>query len=563
MHLILAASLQKTPLAALSRPVAGTVKNTLVVTLPGSVKAVKENLEALLAGGVADHALTLVKGASSRQLHADPAPSVSSQSTSPRADSHTNAHHHHHHHHHHAPQPRSILSHDPSLPVSSRHRESPYPLVTIQEAIASILTETSPLPTVELPVTSQLRGHVLAEDVYAPQNVPATFTTSVDGYALRSTDPPGVYQVATSRTHNVSDALPSGTIFRINTGGPLPVGADTVIMVEDTRVITVEDISAMKDTGGVDVEEREVQTLVQVPKGENVRDPGSDTRKDDLVLEQGQAIHSAGGEIGTLAFVGRAKVRVYKKPVVAVLSTGNELLDLQAPQPMQTDGWGGIWDTNRPSLQAALEGMGYEVLDLGIVPDNLDAHVAVLQRGLESADMLLTTGGTSMGTSDLLKPVIERHLNGTIHFGRVKAKPGKPTTFATISSPTRAGDRIPMFALPGNPASALVTFHIFVIPALRRLGGWPAERCQLPRIRVVLQDSMRLDPRPEYHRVIIKAGPAGFNAYSTGGQRSSRVASLNGANGLAALPARTSEGPDRLQAGDIVDAVVIGELQME
>ncbi|KAH9938089.1 molybdenum cofactor biosynthesis protein [Fomitopsis serialis] len=542
VHLMMAASLQKTPMAALARPVAGTVKDTLVVTLPGSVKAVRENLEALL-GEI-------------RKLHSD-VPGASAVNESVQSE-HTHAHHHHHHHHHdhdhHAPQPRTALSHDPSQPVTTRHRESPYPLVTVEEALASILKEVEPLSIAEQPVTPQLKGHVLAEDVHAPQDVPSTSTTSVDGYALRSTDPPGIYKVVTAKTHNLSDALPAGTIFRINTGGPLPAGADTIIMVEDTRLH-----STHKDATGADVEEAAVETLVAVPPGENVRAPGSDTRQGALALEHGQVLHAAGGEIGTLAFVGRRRVRVYAKPVVALLSTGNELLDLQDPKPMLGE-WGGIWDTNRPSLQAVLEGMGYRVIDLGIVPDDLDAHVAVLKQGLEEADLLLTTGGTSMGASDLLKPVIERHLGGTIHFGRVKVKPGKPTTFATV--PTPAG-RVPVFALPGNPASALVTFHIFVLPALRMLGGWPEAQCQLPRVKVQLRDSMRLDPRLEYHRVVIKAGSGGLVAYSTGGQRSSRVASLSGANGLVALPPRASEGPSELKAGEVAEAVVIGELQMQ
>jgi gephyrin len=114
--------------------------------------------------------------------------------------------------------------------------------------------------------------------------------------------------------------------------------------------------------------------------------------------------------------------------------------------------------------------------------NSIAAHVAAIKRGLDMADILLTTGGTSMGPTDLLKPVIERHFNGTVHFGRVTVKPGKPTTFATIPSP---GEMLkPIFALPGNPASALVTFHVFVVPALRKLGGWPENLCELPRIRV-------------------------------------------------------------------------------
>ena len=135
-------------------------------------------------------------------------------------------------------------------------------------------------------------------------------------------------------------------------------------MVEDTRVH-----STQRSPSGEEIEENEIQTLAQVPRGENVRDPGSDVRQGDLVLERGTVVNSAGGEIGTLAFVGRTRVRAHRKPVVAVLSTGNELLDVLSPNPLPSDGWGGIWDTNRPSLQAALIGLGYEVIDLRIIPD--------------------------------------------------------------------------------------------------------------------------------------------------------------------------------------------------
>lgn len=180
---------------------------------------------------------------------------------------------------------------------------------------------------------------------------------------------------------------------------------------------------------------------------------------------------------------------------------------------------------------------------------------------------MLTTGGTSMGASDLLKPVIERHLNGTIHFGRVKIKPGKPTTFATVPVAPQSGEaqrHVPVFALPGNPASALVTFHLFVVPALRRLGGWPVWMCQLPKVKVKLQHAMQLDPRVEYHRVVVRAEEDGLKAYSTGGQRSSRVASLAGANGLVQLPALTSEGvPKVLQPGETAEAILIGELRVK
>ncbi|KAF7321717.1 Molybdopterin molybdenumtransferase [Mycena kentingensis (nom. inval.)] len=532
VHLLLSSSLQHTPLAALSRPVAGTIKNTLIVTLPGSVKAVTENMEALLADGVVGHAIELVRGGSGKQVHAT------------LASTHSHPHHHYHHHEHKAPTPRSNLAQNPDAGVSARHRISPYPLISLEDALSMIQKQVSPLEAQRKPVTWQLRGHVLAEEVYAPQNVPSTSTTSVDGYALRSTDPPGIYKVLTSATHKTSDPLSQGFIYRINTGGPLPAGADTVLMVEDTRLVSADG----------DGEEKEVECLVQVPPGENVRAPGSDVRKGELALQKGTIISSGGGEIGTLAFVGRKEVEVYKRPVVAILSTGNELLDLQNPSPLSGDDWGGIWDTNRPSLHAALEGLGYDVVDLGIVADNIPAHVAALQRGLESADMIISTGGTSMGPSDLLKPVLEQHLNGIIHFGRVTVKPGKPTTFATVGTK-------PVFALPGNPASALVTFYVFVLPALRRLGGFPSERCVPPRVRVVLKTAMALDARTEFHRAVLRADVSNGVVYaeSTGGQRSSRAASLAGANGFVVLPMRTEVKP-RLEAGEQAEAVVIGDI---
>ncbi|KAI0268164.1 molybdenum cofactor biosynthesis protein [Gloeopeniophorella convolvens] len=559
VHLLLASSLNHTPLAALARPVAGTIGNTLIVTLPGSVKAVRECMDALLSSGVVNHAVELIRGGSGKSVHNTLAAQAEGHGHHGHGHHHGHSHRHHYGaHEHHDPQPRTILSHDPSLPATARHRVSPYPLISFDEAMHLIMDKIVSLGTTRLPVTSALKGHVLAEDIFAHQDVPISRTTSVDGYALRSSDNPGVYRVVTPATHKLSETLPESTIYRINTGALLPAGTDTVIMVEDTCLV-----SSTKDEDGLDVEEQEVETVASVPAGENVREPGSDVKAGALVLQKGDLLRSTGGEIGSLAFVGRREVDVVRKPIVAVLSTGNELQDIKEPAGESALGWAGVWDTNRPSLQAALEGLGYEVVDLGIASDSIQAHVAAIKVGLEKADILLTTGGTSMGSSDLLKPVIEREFDGTIHFGRIKIKPGKPTTFATV--PVAASGGVvhkPIFALPGNPASALVTFHVFVVPALRKLGGWREENTQFPRVHVKLHDNMRLDPRVEFHRVIIGPTKEGLVASSTGGQRSSRVASLNLANGLVILPERTEQGPQQVQEGDTVEAFLIGELNM-
>ncbi|CUA70367.1 Gephyrin [Rhizoctonia solani] len=563
VHLIMSESLKHTPLAALSRPVAGSIRDTLVTTLPGSPKAVKENLSALLQGEVISHALDLLAGGKeSAQVHAKlGVPSRTSGTSQASASTHSHHDHHHHHHEHHKhgheiPTPRT-LSHDPNLPVSQRNRVSPYRLVSIDEATRLILEVSKPLEPVTLDVNSQLAGHVLSEDVTASHELPATPTTNVDGYAVKAPYKKGIFEVLTPATLKPGSEIPSGSVYRINTGAPLPPGTNAVVMVEDTKVA-----SQFSTEEGEEGEEKTVQLLAEIDVGENVRKAGSDVRAGDKVLAAGDVISGLGGEIGALAFIGRRQVKAYRKPVVALLSTGNELVDLQqnSSQGEGTERWSGVVDTNRPSLKAALERLGYEIYDVGIALDNIEAHVNALSDGISRADILITTGGTSMGASDLLKPLLERNLNGTIHFGRVATKPGKPTTFASVPSPNGGRDKL-VFGLPGNPASALVTFYLFVLPALRRLGGWAPEAAELPRVPVELTESLPLDPRPEFHRVHVRITSSGLQAFSTGGQRSSRIASLAGANGLVALPALVEGGPKTLEKGQIAKVVLIGELQ--
>ncbi|GAA5998509.1 asparagine--tRNA ligase DED81 [Rhodotorula paludigena] len=571
---MLSSSLAITPLAALSRPVAGVALSpakdgtgTLIVTLPGSPKAAKENLEALLK--VLPHALELAGGKRSREtrVHERIERGESGiEGVKEAVKEHSGCGHHHHHHHHgghahgghHAPRPRTMLSQDPSTTIAARQRQSPWPLLSVLDALALIFEHTPLAPIQTLAVDPSLVGHVLADDIYSEQNIPSGPSTNIDGYAVRAgSTPPGVYRV---ETRFPTSPLPEGTVYRINTGAPLPAGMDACIMVEDTEVVERDE-----QTG----DETSVRLLAQVDVGENVRRAGSDVREGDKVLEKGDVVTSVGGEVGTLAFVGKRSVRANRRPTVAVLSTGNELRDLQdtAPAPGEGDassGFSGIFDSNRPTLLSVLQSLHYPTIDLGICGDSMADTKARLKRGAEHADIVITTGGTSMGVGDLLKPCIERELGGTVHFGRVAMKPGKPTTFATLPAHPMAPSRDPtlVFALPGNPASALVTFYVFVLPALRKLEGRRQGEWEVPRVPVTLTSSVALDPRPEYHRVLVRpsAQSGALEAYSTGGQRSSRTVSLAGANGLLELPAATKDGKQELQKGDKAMCLLVGEM---
>ena len=295
-----------------------------------------------------------------------------------------------------------------------------------------------------------------------------------------------------------------------------------------------------------------------VGEGENVREVGSDVEKGELVLAKGEQVSAAGGEIGLLASVGVAEVLVYKRPVVGVLSTGDEIVEHDREGALRL---GEVRDTNRPTLIAAAQDAGYEVVDLGIASDRPGSLEEVLRDALRRVDLVITTGGVSMGELDLLKPTIERALGGTIHFGRVAMKPGKPTTFATVPVKDNAGERVTkvIFSLPGNPASALVTFHLFVLPSLHQMSGISPPG--LPRVPVVLSHDFPLDKsRPEYHRAIVSVGRDGvLSATSTGGQRSSKVGSMKGANALLCMPS----GPEPLRKGAKVEALLVGNLRSD
>ena len=553
----------------MSRPVAGVRQKTIIITLPGSPKGAKENLQSVMK--LLPHACHQAAGADSRIIHVggvkklekDAGFSSAFSGTHSHSHDHSLGHSHDHGHSHghampirHTAPDESPRSNDPTLGPGRRNRSSPYPMLSVEEALKLVKEHTPAPQVVKAKVDGSLVGSVLAEDVTATEAVPAYRASIVDGYAVIAPEDgsssKGTFPVA-SIAHATPGAIPAltaGQIARITTGAPLPPGATSVIMVEDTVLKT------MTEDG---MEEKEIEILAEgVKPGENVREIGSDIKKGENILRKGEEISAIGGELGLLASVGKAEVTTFKKLIVGVLSTGDEIVEHSRPGELRL---GEVRDCNRPTLMSAVRGWGFEAVDLGIASDKSGDLEQILRDGLRKVDVIITSGGVSMGELDLLKPTIERSLGGTIHFGRVSMKPGKPTTFATVPVKNNAGERVSkvIFSLPGNPVSAVVTFHLFVLPSLHYASG--VSPAGLPKVLVTLDHEFRLDPqRAEYHRAIVTVGSDGLmHATSTGGQRSSRVGSLKSANALLSLP----PGKESLAKGTKTEALLMGGLKSE
>ncbi|CAI5530168.1 unnamed protein product [Closterium sp. Naga37s-1] len=339
-----------------------------------------------------------------------------------------------------------------------------------------------------------------------------------DGYAVVASDGPGEYPIiaeARAGDDAANVVVTPGTVAYITTGGLVPQGADAVIQVEDT-------LPADSSSG-----QRRVTIVKGATVGQDIRPVGSDLAAGTVVLQAGERLGPA--EIGLLATVGAAHVNVHRQPLVAVLSTGDELID-----PLQnasaTLPRGMIRDANRSMLLAAVrQHLGAASgsaaaassaeasascpapMDLGIAADTEEAVAAAFQRALAAgADVVVASGGVSMGDRDFVKPLLERL--GNVHFGRVHMKPGKPLTFATIETPSDKTDdaaqqhRTIVFGLPGNPVSCMVCFNLFVLPAVRQMGGW--RHPLLHRVQAHISSSLRVDPeRPEYHRASLRWEP--------------------------------------------------------
>jgi len=400
-------------------------------------------------------------------------------------------------------------------------RASTYPLVDADVAAALVLDHTPVLPKERVAIGEAV-GRVLAADMRATAELPAFSTSAVDGFAVRAVDAGQTLRVIgeSAAGRPFAGGVDRGTAARILTGGVLPDGADTVVMVEDVRL---------------------AGDAVTVPgdlrAGSNFHRPGADVKAGELVLGAGTQLGAA--ELGLAAALGFAEVEARRRPRVALLSTGDELVEVgRKPGPGQ------ITDSNRWALLAALREAGVEVRILGIGPDEPQALRRLVLEALGAADVLVTSGGVSVGTHDLVKPLLESL--GTVHVGRVKLKPGKPFTFATFPAGKLA------FGLPGFPVSSLVTFEVFVRPALRKMQGF--SQLQRPTLPVRIgYDARATADRTEYQRVTLRREGAELVADTTGSQSSSRLLSLAGAHAFV----RIAPGDEGIKAGTIVEAMIL------
>lgn len=400
-------------------------------------------------------------------------------------------------------------------------RISAYPLVDAGDAARLVLEHTPVLGVERIPL-AECPGRVLAEDLVAAAPLPAFPSSAVDGYAVRAADAGKSLSVVgeSAAGRPFERSVEPGAAIRILTGGVLPEGADCVVMVEDVQV-----------SGDV------VKVPAGLVAGHNFHAPGADLRAGERVLQAGTVLGAA--ELGLAAALGLPELPVGRRPRVALLSTGDELVEVG-----KKPGRGQIPDSNRWALLAALRDAGAEVRLLGIGPDEPEALRQLVVEALAGADVLVTSGGVSVGTHDLIKPLLEAI--GDVHVGRVKLKPGKPFTFATLAHGKIA------FGLPGFPVSSLVTFEVFVRPALRKMQRFA--HLQRPTLPVRLgYDARATADRTEYQRVTLRREGRDLVAVSTGSQSSSRLMSLAGAHALVRIP----PGVQGIGQGTIVEAMIL------
>lgn len=384
-------------------------------------------------------------------------------------------------------------------------------MLSVEEAQERVLSEFRPLEAERVPIL-ETGGRVLAGDVRADSDIPPHANSSMDGYAVQAADTATARQDSPTSLRVIGDLpaghvpeqeVTAGTAIRIMTGAPIPPGADAVVKVEDTKA-----------------DERFVDIFTTVEPGNYVRPAGEDVRRGALVLRRGTRIRAQ--EVGMLAALGNTEVRVARKPRVAILATGDELVSIEESLPP-----GKIRNTNSYSNAAQVIKHGGEPILLGIARDTVAELTAKIEAGLnQDVDLFLTSGGVSVGDFDLVKDVLAAE--GEMDFWRVRMKPGKPLAFGHIRG-------VPILGLPGNPVSVMVSFEMFVRPALLKMQG--AADWERPTVEATLMDEIpHKDERRHFVRVHLVWEEEEYHAYLTGAQGSGILSSMVKANALGIIP---------------------------
>jgi molybdopterin molybdotransferase len=407
--------------------------------------------------------------------------------------------------------------------------------VSVPEASARILADIGPLPTERVPLRTAL-GRILARDVVSPVSLPPWDNSSMDGYAVRAADvadarsdsPVKLRVVGTIAAGGSGDGrVGAGEAIRIMTGAPIPAGADSVVRIEDT------------DGGGERVEIRNSRDA-----GRNVRPRGEDLSAGGVAVAAGTPVGAA--QLGVLASVGASTVEVHRRPRVAILSSGDELVDVDRYDEVKAGRR--IVASNSYTLWALVQTAGGEPIDLGIVPDDAAALRGRIEDGLASADVLLTSGGVSVGAYDFTREVVSS-LGAELRLWRVRMRPGAPIGFGLLGA-------VPWIGLPGNPVSAMVTFELFARPALRKMAG---HRLLFRRPTPVRLDEEVTLAAPLMHflRAIVSGSDDAALpvARLTGPQGSGLLTSMERANALVVVP----EDRTRVDAGDTLLALMLSD----
>lgn len=406
------------------------------------------------------------------------------------------------------------------------------PLIAVEDALAMILAEIRPVET-ETVALNRSFGRVLAEAVTSSIDVPPFANSAMDGYAVVAADVADATAESPAALR-VIDNIPAGanpqkrvtpqTCARIMTGAPMPEGATAVVRFEETS----EQIATF------DVEQGNVLVYNAVSTGDNVRLAGEDIRAGQTLLEAGHRLRPQ--DVGVLAAVGRAELTVYRRPRVAILATGDELVDVDEPITP-----GKIRNSNEYVQAAMVEKYGAEAITLGIARDNVEDLTAKIQAGLDQqVDLFLTSAGVSIGDFDMVKTVLASE--GEMQFWQVGIKPGKPLAFGRLDS---AEKPVPLIGLPGNPVAAMVAFEVFARPAILKLGG--RQSWEKTTVIARLDEAVTNSGRRHFMRAFVYPTDDGYRVTTRGSgvqvQGSGILTSMVWANGLVVVPEKTRQLP--------------------